>query len=131
MRILIFLLLVMSCNQRSGQLEKAREEARANVDQFIQRLEEGGRFRFIIKTAVSADGHTEYVWLSKVAYEKEGESFKGAVVNDFKKIKSMKKGDMVTVRKDEISDWAVVNAENEVVHGGYTEKVIMEHKDKK
>ena len=105
-------------------MNAAYEEARSSVGKFIAILEAGRLpgHRYLVKARVAADGEVEHVWLEPI--ELEQEVFSGPIINEFAVIQSIKAGDRWSVSKDEISDWAILDAHDKLVAGGRTLEVM-------
>jgi uncharacterized protein YegJ (DUF2314 family) len=62
----------------------------------------------------------EHMWLSDIEFD--GEVISATLINSPNEITSVKKGDQITLRKDQIEDWMYVMAGR--VYGGFTIQVL-------
>jgi uncharacterized protein YegJ (DUF2314 family) len=85
------------------------------------------RERYIVKVRFPTDdGGAEHIWLDDVTYT--GGQFTGRLTEAAYEVKHLKKGQRVTVKRDDVSDWAVF--EKDGMRGGYTDKVLLKRQQK-
>ncbi len=103
-------------------MRHAVRDARRTVGVFIAAVKnpKPGQRDFEVKEPFVQDGDVEHLWLSDVEFS--GNRFHGRVDNRPSKIKGLKFGARVSVKPDEISDWAFV--ENGRLVGGYTIRAL-------
>jgi uncharacterized protein YegJ (DUF2314 family) len=96
--------------------------ARKTVPTFIAALQNPSATQhdFEVKKRFMQGTEKEHIWLSDVSYS--GNVFHGRVDNHPVRIKGLKLGARVSVKADDISDWAYVDNGNLV--GGYTIRVL-------
>jgi uncharacterized protein YegJ (DUF2314 family) len=103
-------------------MHNAVRMARKSAPEFIAALQHPSptQHDFEVKKRFEQGAEKEHIWLSEVTYS--GNLFHGRVDNHPVKIKGLKLGARVSVKPDEISDWAYVDKGNLV--GGYTIRVL-------
>jgi uncharacterized protein YegJ (DUF2314 family) len=99
-------------------MREAVIQARKTVRKFIDALEHPtpGETDFEVKKPFVQNGQIEHIWLANVRFI--GGRFQGNVDNVPTKIRGLKRGQLVSVNPDEISDWVYINKGKLV--GGYT-----------
>jgi uncharacterized protein YegJ (DUF2314 family) len=109
-------------SQDDPEIKKAVETAQKSIGSFVSALKKTkpGQINFAVKKAFPTDKGTEHIWLSDVSYD--GLKFQGRVDNDPVDAKGIKAGDVVTVEKNEISDWNYTDSGRLI--GGYTVRVL-------
>lgn len=105
-----------------AQMNAAVAEARANVATFTAALTAPGldQSMFLVKAGLTEGGYTEHVWLSPVSLD--GSAFSGPISDDVVRVHGWKKGDVVRVTPQAVSDWMYVDSGRLV--GGYTIRVM-------
>jgi len=100
----------------------AISKARSTVGQFIEALSkpQPSQSRFSVKVPIRDGDSTEHMWLIPVHYQ-DGK-FSGTIDNEPDKVKTIKLGDTIDVKTQEISDWMYVD--NGKLVGGYTIRVL-------
>lgn len=108
------------------EMNAAYNRARSTVGEFIAELKSPKvGFRYLVKIRVVAQGQAELVWIEPV--QLENKVFRGPIANPLIKITSIKKGDVIEAKQQEISDWVILDETDTIVDGGYTQKVMMNH----
>jgi uncharacterized protein YegJ (DUF2314 family) len=104
------------------RMNAAIEKARATVKTFIAALQspKPGQSGFAIKVDFTDNEEKEYMWLQPVTFD--GSNFTGVVDNVPQLVKSVKRGQKVTVAPHQISDWMYID--NGRLIGGETLRVI-------
>src|SRR6266481_8418995 len=102
-------------------MHRAVTEARKTVGEFIAALKHPAPDQqdFEIKKAFVQNGQVEHIWLSDV--QLVGSRFQGRIDNQPRKIQGLKLGQLVSINRNEISDWLYVDHGKLV--GGYTVRV--------
>ncbi len=103
------------------------DEARRTLDLFIAHLEHPNPQQtfFSIKVRFDlAEGKAEHIWLADVRYT--GTQFSGTINNVPKSIKDITLGSRVTVSRDPVTDWMIVEGGRLV--GGTTIRVARNRK---
>ena len=103
------------------EMNAAKARARAETDAFLDKVHTGEAQDFSVKVPVEDGTTVEYFWLKEVAY-KDG-VFTGKIDNDPEEVHTVKLGDAVTVKKDEIADWLYM--QDGKMHGNYTMRVLL------
>ena len=102
---------------------QAYSDTRESVVKFINALEERkSDHRYLVKFKVEADGEVEHMWGEPVSYS-DG-VFTGTLVNEPAKITSISIGDSLKATREEISDWAILDANDDFIAGAYTIEVM-------
>lgn len=86
-------------------MHRAVTEARKTVGEFIAALKHPapGQQDFEIKKPFVQNGQVEHIWLSDV--QLVGNRFQGRIDNQPRKIQGLKLGQLVSINRNEISDW--------------------------
>ncbi len=144
--ILIILLstVLISCNEGKGTKAEVEnepevyyvEEADVEIDEAIQKANKtfnefaeflknnpDKNFYYSIKQSFpTSDGGSEHVWIGQITYDEN--NYKGILGNKPVYTNEVKIGDTVTINKNEISDWMIVDDNTGITKGAYTIKVI-------
>lgn len=106
------------------EMARAIAKARETVDDFIAELGKPPRGReFAVKVPLpTPDGNTEHIWADTVSYQ-DGK-FSAKLANEPLNLPGRKLGDPVEVRREDISDWMIMDGEQMI--GAYTAKLLME-----
>jgi uncharacterized protein YegJ (DUF2314 family) len=100
----------------------ARARARREIDDVMARHKASPLEELSIKAPITDGIHVEHVWLANVTYE-DG-VFSGTIDNDLGRVKTRRLGDVVRVKKDEISDY--MYEENGKIRGNYTLRALLD-----
>jgi uncharacterized protein YegJ (DUF2314 family) len=113
---------VVQVSDDDNAMNRAMDEARATVDQFVTALNapQPTQKSFSVKLLVTDGQHSEHMWVPPVRYE-QGKFF-GQLNNVPDLVHGVKLGDEVSVPTNEISDWMFVD-EGRLV-GGCTIRVL-------
>ena len=128
------LLLTIACAQEDpraavvrvsaddARMNAAIVKARTTVEAFEAALRspKQSQSHFSVNVRISDADGVEHFWTSDVRYD--GAVFHARIDNDPEVVKSVKLGQAVTVRPQDISDWMYVD--HGVLVGGYTLRVI-------
>ena len=127
---------LVSCNRNQPDVQgypatdavltKAYSDARSTVQEFISQFgSPKPDYRYLVKVRIEAEGQVEHVWLEPVRYENG--VFRGRIANAPVKITSIKKGDVVEAKPEEISDWVILDDSEAIAAGGFTQKAMESH----
>lgn len=99
-------------------MEQAVQQAQRTLGKFMAALTnpKPGQTGFAVKKRCIEGNQCEHIWLADVHFD--GRVLRGKVDNNPVDVKSLRVGQKVTVRPEEISDWMYV--ENGRLVGGYT-----------
>jgi uncharacterized protein YegJ (DUF2314 family) len=113
---------VVQVSDDDDTMNRAINEARATVDQFIAALNapQPSQQAFSVKLLVSDGQHSEHMWVTPVRYE-QGKFF-GQINNVPDLVRGVTLGDEVSVPANEISDWMFVDRGRLI--GGFTIRVL-------
>lgn len=116
---------VMYFTKQDAEMNAAIRQAQDTLDDFIGHLQKPQPTQkgFSIKARFpyDADNNYEHIWLVDVSYT--GVVFKGRIGNDrLFYVKDLKYGDVVTIAREDVSDWMFV--EDGKLVGGFTFRVI-------
>ena len=130
----VFCLSLLACSRQpapaqtspdgDARMEAAFEQARATLDLFIEKIEtpHPDRTLVAVKTRFFPPGEpSQDLWVDQVTYA-DG-SFVGTMGDDIPSLR-LSLGDKVTVEREEVLDWAIV--EEEKLVGGYTIRLAVE-----
>ena len=114
-----------SVHTEDVDVSKGTEKARKTVDEFIAVLNDRsqGAYSLGVKIALIDGDIVEHMWLTNLKYDK-GE-FTGILGNQPKKVKNVKLGRMMVVKRDEIIDWAYMK--DKKMMGNYTLITLFPH----
>jgi uncharacterized protein YegJ (DUF2314 family) len=109
-------------SEEDPEMNKAIQDAQNSLDKFIAALKAptAGQNRFAIKKPFKDGKSVEYMWLASPSFD--GKKFSGRLDNEPVSVKTVKKGQIVTVTKDEIADWFYID-KNKLI-GGYSIRVL-------
>lgn len=99
-------------------MEAARAKARAGVDEFLTLAARppAGAGKFAVKLAVRDGEMVEYFWIS--GFVNQGQFYVGLLDNTPRMVKTVKQGQAMTFRRDDIVDWMYV--ERGAIRGNFT-----------
>jgi uncharacterized protein YegJ (DUF2314 family) len=105
------------------EMDAALRKGRDTLPEFVKALTERpfGSRDFAIKKGFAAGKRQEFIWLTDVALQKGG--FHAHVGNEPVWTESVKLGDSLLVKKEEVVDWMYIR-HGELV-GGYTVRVLL------
>jgi uncharacterized protein YegJ (DUF2314 family) len=103
------------------ELQTAARRAQAELDHFIEQLghPKPGE-RFALKAGFDTEVGPEYLWVRDPAFENG--VFTGVLDQAPLVYKEAKKGDKVTIRRQQVYDWLI--KDGSTTQGGYTEQVL-------
>jgi uncharacterized protein YegJ (DUF2314 family) len=145
MRIKYFVLLlfalsaILSCNRQpkstddpivnaaadDPELEEAQKVAQSKLEYFSNSFTSSSTdtiFDFLIKADFIENSQHEHMWVSIIAIENN--NFRGTLENDPQIINNIQFGDIVTIQKDQVEDWMIVNKNTMTWEGGYSIEVF-------
>ena len=102
-------------------LQDASRKAQAELPTFIDALKHrtDGQ-RFFVRGNFKTTGGPEYLWVKDVAFD--GTDFHGTLDESPMLYRKAKRGDPVTMKRNEVYDWAI--KEGSSVKGAYTTKIV-------
>ena len=112
---------VIDVDSRDPEMQAAIQRARAEIDSALQTLQEGQVMGFSVKAPIQEGKRTEHFWLKDVTYQNN--AFTGLIDNEPQRVHTVKKGDRITLRKEEISDWYYLKEGK--MYGSYTTRVLL------
>ena len=101
---------------------RARERARREIDDVMARHRASPLQELSVKVPITDGINVEQVWLANVTYE-DG-VFSGTIDNDVGRVTTRRAGDVVRVKKEEISDY--MYEENGKIRGNYTLRALLD-----
>lgn len=113
------------------EMNQAIELAQATLDVFIELISQGASTYELapIKVRLKSTEGFEHIWCDNVSYDEETNTFSAQLANDPRNLPDLKYGDLIRVRRDEITDWVVIS--DEKATGGYTIRVLRNRMDEK
>jgi uncharacterized protein YegJ (DUF2314 family) len=102
-------------------MEAAIKRAQAEVDFFIDALDQKTGSDFGVKAPIEENGQTEHFWLTDLTFQ-NGE-FSGKIGNDPGIVKNVKFGQDWKIKKEAISDWMFMR--DGKMHGNYTMRPLL------
>ena len=116
---------VVYAEENDPELEQARQDALANLDDFLSLFEKyktDTTKQFSIKTDFVENGEHEHMWVSVV--ESDSSHFRGYLGNDPQIVSNVSYGDWISVEHKDIEDWIIYHTLNDSMQGGYSVKVF-------
>jgi uncharacterized protein YegJ (DUF2314 family) len=109
------------------EMNIAIAKARATLDKFIATLKSPKSWQesFLIKGKFTVLGETEHIWIADIYYD--GNAFHGVLTNE-PTLPGLKFKQVVTVSRDDVSDWMYI-ANGKLV-GGYTTRELRRRQSK-
>jgi uncharacterized protein YegJ (DUF2314 family) len=114
--------LVVDVRADDPELVAARARARREIDAVILRNAEAPLEELSVKAPITDGIHVEHVWLADVRYA-DG-VFTGTIDNDPQRVKMRRAGDVVSVKKEEISDY--MYEKDGKIRGNYTLRALID-----
>lgn len=113
---------VIGVSGSDARMNEAIKEARSSVGTFLEALKNPrpGMSGFAVKIPLGDGSRVEHVWVNQVRYD--GTRFHGVLNNRAIGTTSVKLGDAVSARPEEISDWMYLQGRGLV--GGYTIRAV-------
>ena len=109
------------------EMAAAVRKAKATLDDFIGELKKPGKRQFYIKTSYpTKSGNLEFIWIESVS--SASGKFRGIIGNEPLDIANLKLGDSVDVKREDVSDWMIMDGDKML--GGYTAKLLLEREKK-
>jgi uncharacterized protein YegJ (DUF2314 family) len=119
---------VIRAPSEDPELEQARILAQQTIDEFLVALDNPrpGR-RLALKVAFATpDGGAEHMWVTPSAYVNG--VFRGMLDNEPRHVPDLKVGDAVSVKRDDVEDWAIFEEDasgRRSIRGGYSIQVLL------
>jgi uncharacterized protein YegJ (DUF2314 family) len=113
--------MVTAFESEDQEMNAAMARARATLAEFEKRLTDppATQEHIALKGRFEEGGEAEHMWVNDVVVTSEG--YEGTLGNNPVHIKSITSGDQVSVRRENVSDWLVIDGGKLV--GGYTLRV--------
>lgn len=145
MRKMLFLLLVVISARSFGQTKvekdvkyqsvnlkkddkeflRLKDTAQKHIPEFLDLLKKHGadyeNYRFVVKSDFVEDTDHEHMWSQIVGYSNN--IFKAIFIDSPFKLKNIKNGDKIAIKKTNVEDWAVFR-NNERIAGDFSEKYL-------
>lgn len=119
---------VVYAESNDRELENAKNQALSRLDYFINSFKKKNNdstYIFSIKIDFVENDQHEHMWITIDRIENN--KFFGVLDNDPETIKNYKLGDRITVKKEQIEDWAIMT--NNEMEGGYSVKVLQKRQN--
>lgn len=110
--------------EQDREMSAAIAAARMTLPQFEARLADGGLASLEpkVKAGLPADdGSLEHIWVAEPRFDED--MVQGRLANEPVYLSGRHLGDVVTFRRDQISDWSYVRDER--MYGNYTTRVML------
>jgi uncharacterized protein YegJ (DUF2314 family) len=107
------------------ELEQAKKDALSTLDYFMKTFNihsSDTAFHFSLKADFIDNGEHEHMWIS--LNKIENAKFQGLLGNEPQIIKNIKYGDLVTISRDQIEDWIILDTKTNNWEGGYSVKIL-------
>ena len=112
---------VVDFRSSDREMNRAVEQARKTLPDFIALYRSGKGERHAVKVAIPYDRGREHIWMNLTAIE--GDVFTGRIANDPVHLDGLNKGDSYRAGSAMISDWNYMSAGQ--MHGSYTTRVAI------
>ena len=114
---------IYNVGENDIEMNNSIEKAKQTIDSFDYALQNPNLTfnSFSLKKKFEENGNIEHIWLANIQ-KLTADGYIGIINNLPEKIKSVKLGDTVEIKKNEISDWMYLN--NSELHGGYTIRLL-------
>lgn len=106
-------------------ISDAKEQAQKSLNEFITKLKnKHNNTDYCIKGKFSYNGQVEHMWVMVHSYSKN--MFHGILNNEPIHIKNLKINDKVSIAKEDVGDWMIIN-NNDVKNflGGFTIRPLL------
>lgn len=114
--------VVLDVRADDPALVAARARAQREIDGVLERHAREPLKELSVKAPITDGIHVEQVWLADVRYE-DG-VFSGAIDNDPTRVKTRRAGELVRVKKEEITDF--MYEEGDKIRGNYTLRALLD-----
>jgi uncharacterized protein YegJ (DUF2314 family) len=106
-------------NPMSAELAAAITQARGSLAHFRTKLESGqDRAYFVRGSFKEPDGRMDMLWVKRVVAKPDG--FTGTVDQEPTMVKTVHKGEEVTLKAADVIDWMIIH-QDDTREGGFTE----------
>jgi uncharacterized protein YegJ (DUF2314 family) len=112
---------IIQVSEDVPRMQQAQQQAREEWPKFVAAFEARLGENFSVKAPISAEGNTEFIWLSVTAIE--GDRIYGELGNDPGNLGSLRLGSKVSTPVIELNDWCYVDPQGEL-QGGFTIAVV-------
>ena len=112
---------VIPISDDDPRMKAAVAEARRTWPSFVDAFERQAGENFGIKAPITANGNTEFIWITVTALE--GGTIYGELANDPIDLGRLKLGSRVRVDESDLNDWAYIGEDGEP-NGMFTVKVL-------
>jgi uncharacterized protein YegJ (DUF2314 family) len=115
---------ILSSEGLEEGLQKAADEAQSRLPEFVSAFERRKKGAVCgVKAKFEEGDAVEWMWVSVERITDDG--FEGRLDNDPEELKRLKAGDRITVKADEIVDWAITDDNG--MRGGFSVEVFQRH----
>ena len=98
---------------------RLKDTAQKYMPRFINALSKNKvQYRFLVKSDFTEHGKHEHMWSQILSYK--GVNFEGIFIDSPFDLKRIKTGDKVKIAKKDVEDWAIFNAKDEKIAGGFS-----------
>ncbi|MCH8331954.1 MAG: DUF2314 domain-containing protein [Bacteroidetes bacterium] len=118
---------VVAVEAGDKEILAAQKMAQKEIDFFIESFRKNhvdSNYIYSIKTKFVERDDIEHMWVLVTAYQNG--LFTGILGNAPVSIRSLEIDDSVTVALKDVEDWVFINKKEEIMVGGYTEKVLQQ-----
>ena len=103
-----------------------KAKAQNRIDEFIEAVNKYGKdvgnYRLVVKSDFVENDEHEHMWSQIVMYNNG--VFAGVFIDSPFKLKKIKTGQKVSVKKSDIEDWIIYNSKNEKIAGYFSEEYL-------
>lgn len=121
---------VIAVKGTDAEMNAAVAKAKANLGSFISALQRPTPTQryFAVKVPFRERGQTEHMWVTKLSYDSKKQTFRGILSNAPNLVHNVKQGQIVSVKRSEVSDWVYADGKNargeDKLFGAYTSAVL-------
>ncbi len=114
-------------HQTHADMQKAQHTAQETMDNFFLFSSTADPERYHSAVKVNVEG--EHIWLNNCRYDEENKTITGKISVDPQTIE-YEYGDFITVPRETLSDWQIVDEKDKVIYGGFTTRVLLSEEEK-
>jgi uncharacterized protein YegJ (DUF2314 family) len=108
--------------RKDAELETAIKQSQARLPEFLARLAHPhASDRFAVQGRFSQDGVLEHLWIDSLSFD--GKQISGRVADQPIVLKTVQKGQLLTLKTKDVDDWMIREASGNII-GGFANKVL-------
>jgi uncharacterized protein YegJ (DUF2314 family) len=114
---------IIHVRETDAEMDAAIKKARETVADFTKVLSDPKNIPPVcgVKVKIVDGANVEHIWANKVTFD--GKQFTGIIDNEPDTVETVRYGDKVSVKPEEISDWMYVTPQSKII-GAFTLRVL-------